>query len=86
VIDKASLGFWSDFAKLPRGVQDTAREKHRLWAESPFHPSLHFKEIMPGLWSVRVNSQYRALARRRGDFVLWIWIGTHGEYDRLIKG
>jgi hypothetical protein len=50
----------------------------------PFHPSLHFKELVPDLWSVRINIAYRALARRRGDVVVWFWIGTHEQYERLI--
>jgi hypothetical protein len=62
------------------------RRKHRLWLENPFHPSLSFKELAPDLWSVRINRQYRALARRKSDLVVWFWIGTHAEYDRLLNG
>lgn len=85
MIDRANSRFWESFANLPREVQAVARQKHRMWLENPHHPSLHFKEVMAGLWSVRINSQYRALARRKDDVVLWIWIGTHSEYDRLIN-
>ena len=84
MIDKTDPAFWLAFARLPRDVQDAARQKHRLWLENPFHPSLHFKELAPGLWSARINKQYRALGRRRADLVVWFWIGTHAEYDRLI--
>lgn len=84
--DKANAAFWAGFIALPHEVQKAAREKHELWLADPFHPSLHFKEIMDGLWSVRINSQYRALGRRKKDFVVWIWIGSHAEYDRLLKG
>jgi hypothetical protein len=86
VIDKTDPAFWLAFARLPPDVQDAARHKHRLWLENPFHPSLHFKELAPGLWSARINKQYRALGRRRADLVVWFWIGTHAEYDRLIHG
>ena len=27
---------------------------------------------------------YRALGFDKPEGVVWIWIGTHGEYDRLI--
>jgi len=63
-----------------------ARVKFSLWREEPFHTSLQFKETRPGLWSVRINDQYRALARRKDDLVVWFWIGIHAEYDRLMKG
>jgi hypothetical protein len=45
----------------------------------------HFKEVDPGLWSARITLQYRALGRRRGDLVVWFWIGTHREYEKLIE-
>lgn len=81
---RTTAGFWARFDALPSDVQRTAREKYAVWRRNPFHPSLHFKQIMTDLWSVRVNLQYRALGRRRGETVVWFWIGTHQEYDRLI--
>jgi hypothetical protein len=84
VKSKATEGFWSCFSRLPVQVQSVATEKYKLWRQNPFHPSLHFKELYRDLWSVRINMQYRALARRRGELILWFWIGTHQEYDRLV--
>jgi hypothetical protein len=40
---------------------------------------------MESVWSVRINLQYRALGRRRGELIVWFWIGTHDEYDKLIS-
>jgi hypothetical protein len=62
-----------------------AREKYQLWQADPQHPSLRFKELRPGLWSVRVSQQYRALGLREGTQVVWFWIGSHAEYDRLVR-
>jgi len=28
---------------------------------------------------------YRALAVRDGDVILWFWIGTHADYDILLR-
>jgi len=58
--------------------------KFRLWRNEPFHPFLRFKEIADGLWSARITRDYRTLARRKGDLVVWFWIGNHEDYDRLI--
>jgi hypothetical protein len=33
---------------------------------------------------VRIGRGYRALGRRQGDTLVWFWIGTHDDYDRLI--
>ena len=49
----------------------------------PRHRSLRFKKISE-YWSVRVTRSYRALAIEDGDDFIWVWIGNHDEYDRLI--
>jgi hypothetical protein len=85
VISKTTKHFWQCYDRLPSEIQALAKEKYGLWRRAPFHPSLHFKEVISGVWSVRVNIQYRALARRRGDTIAWFWIGTHAEYDRLLQ-
>jgi len=35
------------------------------------------------IWSVRINEQYRAVAERHGDSVVWVWIGSHNDFDKL---
>ena len=50
----------------------------------PTHPSLHLKPV-GGLWSVRINEAYRALAVREGDVFYWFWVGPHDQYERLIN-
>lgn len=57
---------------------------YRLWRKNPGHPSLHFKKTGK-IWSVRVDDQYRALGDLRGDTLYWFWIGSHDDYERLIK-
>ncbi|MCX8089616.1 MAG: hypothetical protein N3I86_01565 [Verrucomicrobiae bacterium] len=52
---------------------------------NPHHRSLRFKRIRDNLWSVRITAGYRPLAARDGDTWLWFWIGTHDEYERLLK-
>jgi len=79
--------FWNCFERLPPPMQGMARRKFRLWRADPYHHSLHFKRLTPlSLWSVRVNVQYRALAKETAQGFIWFWIGTHAEYDRLIAG
>mgnify|MGYP001553911487 CR=1 FL=1 len=85
MISKARRSFWARFAALPLPIQQIATSKFRIWREEPFHPSIQFKEIRESLWSVRINDNYRTLCLREGDLVVWFWIGTHTEYDRLIK-
>jgi hypothetical protein len=80
----ASPDFWEYFGKLPGEVQRQAREDYKLLRANPRHPSLHFKKV-GGYWSVRIGLAYRALGSDVEGGILWGWIGTHSEYDRLIK-
>lgn len=76
--------FWTCFARLPEAVQKVARQNFELLKENPAHPSLHFKKVGK-LWSVRVGSNHRAVAVEDGAEFIWVWIGPHDEYMRLIK-
>jgi hypothetical protein len=85
VISTASSDFWACFDRLPKPLQRQARKQYTLFRQDPTHPSLRFKELKPGLFSVRVSRHIRALGWRRDDAILWFWIGSHAEYDRLTR-
>ena len=51
--------------------------------DDPRHPSLHFKKANE-YWVVRVGRSYRALAIEEGQDLLWVWIGGHDEYMRVL--
>jgi hypothetical protein len=78
-----SADFWQLFRELPQEIQDLARKNYELLKADPSHPSLHFKRV-GDYWSVRVGRTYRALATEVDDGLLWGWIGSHAEYDRII--
>jgi hypothetical protein len=80
----SSPSFWSAYELLPTSVQRVADRNYKILKENPKHPSLHFKRI-GRYWSVRVGIHYRALAVEIEDGLLWFWIGSHAEYDKLIK-
>jgi len=69
---------------MPTEVQSQADKQYALLTQNPSHPSLRFKPIGP-FWSVRISHSYRALAIRHGDVLTWFWIGTHADYDKLLK-
>jgi len=81
---KTTEGFWGWFERLPRAVQERARKQFELLKDNPFHPSLHFKKI-GRFWSVRISDHYRALAVKEGEDYIWVWIGTHGDYEAMIR-
>lgn len=79
--------FLSCFRLLPARIQQQARKNYKLWKSNPRHPSVEFKLVgkKSPVYSVRVGIGWRALGLKRGNTMLWFWIGSHAEYDRLVK-
>ena len=77
--------FWACFNRLPPPVQKIARKNFRLWQKEPTLKSLGFKRIKNDLWSVRAGSGFRALATFEDGRYLWFWIGSHDDYERLLR-
>jgi hypothetical protein len=80
----ASPAFWQALSALPEPVRDTAEKNFALLKQNPKHPSLHLKKVGT-YWSVRVGRRHRALAVEADDGLLWFWIGTHADYNALIR-
>jgi hypothetical protein len=64
-------------------VQRAADKSFSLLKVDNRHLSLHFKKLEPN-WSVLVGLHYCAIGVDLSGDVLWFWIGTHAEYDRII--
>lgn len=77
--------FWKAYSALSEVNRQAARRAYALFAANPDHPSLRFKKLggYEHVWSVRINEQYRAIGERRGDTIIWAWVGTHNEFDKL---
>jgi hypothetical protein len=85
LIHTASKRFWKCHDALPSEVQALAKKSFKLLKQDPGHPSLQFKQLGGGkMYSARVGLYYRVLGLPRQAGVHWFWIGTHGEYDKLI--
>ena len=87
MISRRTRGFRELFASLPRRVQQQAREAYRLFRDDSQHPGLHFKQVHadPPTYSARVGISYRAVGVRDGELIVWYWIGSHADYDKLIE-
>lgn len=75
--------FWDCHQKLPKSVQSVADKNYELLKQNPKHLSLHFKKVNE-YWSVRVGMSYRAAGIETEEELLWFWIGSHTDYDKLI--
>jgi hypothetical protein len=76
--------FWEAYGKLPARVRDLADKNYELLKLDPQRASLRLKKV-GRFWSVRVGLRYRALAVESGDDLVWFWIGSHADYDALIR-
>jgi hypothetical protein len=80
----ASPAFWEAYRRLPEAVRALADKNYALLKTNPQHPSLQFKKV-GRFRSVRVGLRYRALAVEADDDLIWFWIGSHADYDALIR-
>jgi hypothetical protein len=78
--------FQKAFLRLPESVRAQARAAYSLFAQEPYHRSLHFKRVHQHepLYSVRIGEHYRALGLWEGDTIFWFWIGSHAQYDAIL--
>ncbi len=81
---RASSRFWKCFDKIPSFIQKRADENFEILKSNPHHPSLHFKKI-GSFWSVRIGLNHRALAIEDGEDFIWVWVGNHDEYEKMLK-
>lgn len=80
----ATSGFWKLFTDLPIDVQDLAIEKYELFNRDPHHPSLGF-QAKGRVWTVDIGRSYRAIAFKTENHLSWFWIGSHEDYNKVLK-
>ncbi|MCO5183567.1 MAG: hypothetical protein M9928_22680 [Anaerolineae bacterium] len=79
--------FWKLYASLPVEIQRRADRAYKLWQLNPRAHSLFFKRVgkHTPVYSVRIGRNHRALGLLEGDTVVWFWIGSHDDYERLLS-
>ena len=69
---------------MPENIRRLADKNFDLLKADPRHPSLRLKKV-GRYWSARIGDNHRTLAVESPDGLIWFWIGTHADYDRLIR-
>ena len=80
----ASPKFWFHYRQLDEDLRELADKSFQLLKDDPTHRSLRFKKV-GRFWTVRIGLRYRAVAKERAEGLAWFWIGSHDEYDSLLK-
>jgi hypothetical protein len=84
---KTTERFWKSYKLLPVEIKKKAKKAFKLFQIEPTHPSLHFKRIYStkSVFSIRISRSYRALGVVQNQELIWFWIGSHSDYDKLIS-
>lgn len=79
--------FREAFQKLPNEIKEKAKEAYILWQVNPYNKGLHFKKIhsIKPIYSVRINIDFRACGIKEGEHLVWFWIGSHEDYNKIIS-
>ena len=87
MISKTTASFRDAIAKLPKDIRRRAKDAYKLFDDDPNHPSLRFKKVhaRESVYSARISLDYRALGVLDGDVIVWFWVGSHAEYEKLLQ-
>jgi hypothetical protein len=87
VISLINSRFRKCFNSLPKTIKKDASAAYKAWKKDPFTPHLRFKQIHPTIpiYSVSINRNWRALGQMKDDSIVWFWIGSHEDYNKLVK-
>lgn len=84
---KTTDRFWKCHLKLPIEIKKLSKNAYKLFLTNPYHPSLHFKSVHSTrpVFSIRITKDYRALGLLNNNDIIWFWIGSHSDYDNLVR-
>jgi len=84
---KTTEQFWNCYLKLPPSIKKQAKLAYKQFLNDPFYPSLRFKRVhsTKPIFSIRITKDYRALGILQGNDIIWFWIGSHADYNNLLK-
>ena len=79
--------FWKCYGELSAAIRKQAKAAYKQFQEDPYYPSLHFKQVHSTrpIFSVRITKDHRAIGSIQGEDIIWFWIGTHSEYNKILK-
>lgn len=87
MISHTTKGFWKLHDALPESVQRQAKIAYGRFQQDPFHPGLQFKQVHEAkpIYSARISRDHRAVGIKDGEVIVWFWIGSHSDYDKLLS-
>ena len=87
MISHTTKRFRDLLANLPNVIQRQTKEAYDKFQKDPYHPGLHFKRVHSKrpIYAVRISKDYRVLGIQGDAEIIWFWIGSHSDYDKILK-
>jgi hypothetical protein len=86
MISRTTDRFWRCYRELPEEIKVEAKEAYKKFKRDPYYPALHFKRIHSTrpISSLRITKDYRAVGIQQNKEIIWFWIGSHADYEKLL--
>ena len=87
MISHTTAKFWKLYSALPTDIRKQAKTAYSQFKNNPYHPGLQFKRVHSNkpVYSVRINIDYRAVGIVDDAEIIWFWIGSHREYEKILQ-
>lgn len=75
------------YENLPEQIRKQTRQAYSQFKSDPYYPGLHFKRVHSSrpIYSVRITKDYRVVGVQQNNEIIWFWIGSHSDYDKLMN-
>jgi hypothetical protein len=83
---KTTKRFWQCYEKLPENIKKQAKDSYKIFQINPYYPGLRFKQIHSTrpIFSIRITKNYRAIGVIQRNAIIWFWVGSHADYERML--
>ena len=87
MISETTEKFWKLYSALPAAIQKQTKIAYSQFKNNPYHPSSQFKRVHSSkpVYSVRINIDHRAIGIVDDAAIVWFWIGSHREYEKILQ-
>jgi len=87
MISRTTDRFWRCYRELPEEIKAEAKEAYKKFKRNPYYPGLRYKRIHSTrpIFSLRIRKNYRAVGIQQDKEIIWFWIGSHADYEKLLN-
>ena len=71
--------FWNEYDQLPLKIRKCVDNNFETIKQYPKHPLLRLMNV-ENIWSMRIDSRFRAIAVEENDVMIWFWVGNFSKY------